>query len=107
LVNDIIKGLQLLYIKDKHTISDQAFNEILEIFNISNISLYRLRKVLENLVPIEPKLIDICWNSCCAFTGQNANLNTCSISEDLRYRYEYILKKEYTSENSIIGDVFD
>ncbi|CAG8843817.1 41214_t:CDS:2, partial [Gigaspora margarita] len=44
LSNNIIKGLQLLYIKDKHTISNQAFNEILEIFNISNISLYRLQK---------------------------------------------------------------
>ncbi|CAG8844089.1 41281_t:CDS:2, partial [Gigaspora margarita] len=110
----------LLYIKDKHTISDQAFNEILKIFNISNISHYQLRKVLGNLVLIEPKLIDICWNSCCAFTGQIANLNTCPIckdlklqyknlsrAEDLRYRYEYTSRKEYTSEDSIIEDVFN
>ena len=96
------------------------------------------------MVSLEPKFIDICWNSCCAFTGQNANLNTCPIckesryttkkkskksrkqlayfsiidslklqyknpsrAKDLRYRYEYTSKKEYTSENSKIGDVFD
>jgi hypothetical protein len=144
LSNNLIKGLQLLYIKDKHTISEQAFNEILEIFEISNISLYRLRTILGKIVPLKPKLIDICWNSCCAFTGKNIICNTCPIckepryitkkktkksrkqlayfsiidslklqynnparAKDLRYRYEYTSKENFTSDDSKIGDVFD
>ena len=30
-----------------------------------------------------------------------------SRAKDLRYQYEYTSRKEYTSENSKIGDVFD
>jgi hypothetical protein len=57
----------------------------MSIFGILDISLYKLRKSLKTIVPLKPKLIDMCWNSCCAFTGQNANCNTCPICNEPRY----------------------
>ena len=77
--------MQLLYIKEKHTISDKAFNEIMSIFGIIDVSLYKLRKSLKKIVPIQPKLVDICWNSCCAFIGENANHDICPICGEPRY----------------------
>ncbi|CAB5183102.1 unnamed protein product [Rhizophagus irregularis] len=35
-------GLKLLQIKDKHNISEAAFNEILKVFEIPGITLYKL-----------------------------------------------------------------
>ncbi|RIB16870.1 hypothetical protein C2G38_2188847 [Gigaspora rosea] len=59
LSDSIIKGLHLLYVKNKYTLLDWAFKEIMEIFGLSNISLYRLQKIFSNMVLIEPTLVDI------------------------------------------------
>ena len=84
----MIKGLRLLKIKDQHNISEAAFNEILEVMEIPNITLYKLWKFLGNQVPIEPNLIDCCVNSCIAFTGENVDKDQCSICEKKRYKEE-------------------
>ena len=84
----MIKGLRLLKIKDRHNISETAFNEILEVMEISRITLYKLRKFLGKQVPIEPNLIDCCVNSCIAFTGENVNKNQCFICGEKRYKGE-------------------
>ncbi|CAG8560833.1 4955_t:CDS:2 [Gigaspora rosea] len=59
LSDSIIKGLHLLYVKNKYTLLDWAFKEIMEIFGLSNISLYRLQKIFSNMVLIEPTLVDM------------------------------------------------
>ena len=66
----MIKGLRLLKIKDQHNISEAAFNEILEVMEISRITLYKLWKFLGKQVPIEPNLVDCCVNSCVALPGR-------------------------------------
>lgn len=85
LSENLIKGLQLLYIKKKYTLPNKAFNEIMTIFGILDISLYKLQKSLETIVPLEPKLVDMCWNSCCAFIGKDADCNICPICKEPRY----------------------
>jgi hypothetical protein len=85
LSDNLIKGFQLLYIKEKHTIPNKAFNKIMSIFGIIDVSLYKLRKSLKKIVPLQPKLVDICWNSCCAFIGENANHDICPICREPRY----------------------
>ena len=57
ILENILKGLQLLHIKDKHNISEAAFNEILEVLNISGITLYKLQKILKNIIPLKPTYI--------------------------------------------------
>ncbi|RIB02761.1 hypothetical protein C2G38_2049819 [Gigaspora rosea] len=85
LSDEIIKGLRLLYIKSKYTLPDQAFNEIKEIFGLSEISLYRLQTIFSNIVPIKPILVDMCWNSCCIFNEENSSCEICSICGESRY----------------------
>ena len=82
----MIKGLRLLKIKDRHNISEAAFNEILEVMEIPRITLYKLRKFLGKQVPIEPNLIDCCVNFCIAFTGENTNKDRCPICDEERYK---------------------
>ncbi|PKK59405.1 hypothetical protein RhiirC2_794880 [Rhizophagus irregularis] len=97
LSENLIKGLQLLYIKKKYTLSNKAFNEIMTIF-------------------------DMYWNSCCVFIGKNADCNICPICKEpclriqyknpsramiIQYWHEYTSSEEYISNNGKIGDVFD
>jgi len=82
----MIKGLRLLKIKDQHNISEAVFNEILEVMEISRITLYKLWKFLRKQMPIEPNLVDCCINSCVAFTGKNTNKDQCPICNEKRYK---------------------
>ncbi|RIB18169.1 hypothetical protein C2G38_1967459, partial [Gigaspora rosea] len=67
--------LQLFRIKNKYNISDAAFNKIFEVLEVSEITLYKLQKLLRNLVPFKPILVDCCVNSCIAFTNNLINVN--------------------------------
>jgi len=72
-------------VKHKHNLSDRAFNEILSIFTNNEISLYAVKKKLLKLVNIMPTFIDICVNSCIAFTGPYANESLCHYCEESRF----------------------
>ncbi|POG63303.1 hypothetical protein GLOIN_2v1425800, partial [Rhizophagus irregularis DAOM 181602=DAOM 197198] len=85
---NLIKGLQLLQIKDKHNISEAAFNEILKVFEIPGITLYKLRKFLGNFMSLKPTLVDCCINSCVAFTGELINKNICPECKEPRYKVD-------------------
>ncbi|CAI2189633.1 16907_t:CDS:2 [Funneliformis geosporum] len=39
-------------------------------FNGGNVSLFQVKQTLQSIVPIEPMWVDICINSCCAYTGK-------------------------------------
>ncbi|RIB16453.1 hypothetical protein C2G38_1902063, partial [Gigaspora rosea] len=92
-------------------------------------SLYRLQKIFSDMVPIEPTFVDMCWNSCCTFNGENSSCEMCPICGEPRYLLGKVPKKaqksaayfsiidslkmqykdlaQYLSEDSKIGDVFD
>ena len=72
LSENLVNVLKLLNVKQKHNLMDQAFNNILEIFANDESSLYLAKKKLSELVNIQPVFIDVCMNSCCAFTGSFA-----------------------------------
>jgi hypothetical protein len=61
--------LRLLEIKVRRNISDAVFNEIVIAANGIPTSIYLLIKTLKNTVPLQPIWVDMCINSCCAFTG--------------------------------------
>jgi len=44
---NLVKGLRLFHIKEKHNLTEAAFNDILREMNLFDVSLYRLRKALE------------------------------------------------------------
>jgi len=53
---------------------------------IPGVTLYRLRKLLRNVVPLEPTLVDCCVNSCVAFTGELINDSSCPQCHESRYK---------------------
>ena len=83
---NLVKGLRLFHIKEKHNLTEAAFNDILCEMNLFDVSLYRLRKALEWLVSFEPILVDCCINSCIAYTKEYENLEICPICEKTWYK---------------------
>ncbi|CAG8497880.1 2345_t:CDS:10, partial [Gigaspora rosea] len=86
-IENLSKGLRLFRIKNQYNISDIAFNEILKILEISEITLYKLQRLLGNLVPFKPTLIDCCINSCVAFTNEFINMKYYSECNEPRYKF--------------------
>jgi hypothetical protein len=50
------------------------------------ISIYCIKTTLKKLVNIEPQWIDMCINSCCAYTGQFENKIQCPYCNASRYQ---------------------
>ncbi|PKC54217.1 hypothetical protein RhiirA1_331329, partial [Rhizophagus irregularis] len=84
---------------------------IMRASNIS-ISIYQIKKTLKKLVNTEPQWIDMCINSCCAYTGQFENEMLCPYCNESRYdqkkkpRYQFAcfslikrLKIQYENPN--------
>ena len=51
-----------------HSISNTAFNKILDNVD-SNLTIYKLKKKINSIIPFEPQNYDTCKNSCIAFTS--------------------------------------
>jgi hypothetical protein len=54
--------------------------------NGTSTSTYLLIRTLKNIVPLKPILVDMCINSCCAFTGDYKRLNECIYCKAERYQ---------------------
>lgn len=80
--------------KQKHNLSNRAFNEILSVFTNSGISLYKIKNKLSKLVNIMPQFFDVCINSCMAFTGQFVNDSSCHHCTTSRYINDDLQKKK-------------
>ena len=44
---NLVKRLRLFHIKEKHNLTEAAFNDILREMNLFDVLLYRLHKALE------------------------------------------------------------
>ena len=80
----MIRGLRMLHTKVLHSISDVAFNKILDDVN-SNLTIYKLKKKINSIIPFEPHRYDTCKNSCIAFTSSYENLASCPICGENRF----------------------
>ncbi len=72
----------------------------MEIFEILGISLYKFWKIFGNLIPLKPKLMDMCWNSCCTLVKKKyIDCEICLLCEEPQY-----LSKKYQKrlENQLL-----
>src|SRR5271170_432629 len=83
--DELLEGLRLLYVKSNFNFSEAAFNNIYKAFNRNEISFNKIKKILSSIVEIEPKLYDMCINSCCAFVGVLENETKCRFCKKPRY----------------------
>ncbi len=61
---EIIEGLRLLHLKSLYNFTEVAYNNIIKLFANKNISLYKVKKILEEFTRLIPTFYDICENSC-------------------------------------------
>ena len=78
--------MRLLEIKVWQNITDAAFKEIITAANGISISTYILIKSLKDMVSLKPIWVDMCINSCCAFTGNFKILDKCTYCNATRYQ---------------------
>jgi hypothetical protein len=85
----MILALRLLDLKRKHNFTDNAFTDILNLIggdSNEGPTLYLAKKKLDELVDdIKLNHVDMCKNSCCAFTGIYVNDLTCQFCHSERY----------------------
>ena len=80
----MIRDLRLFHTKVLHSITDAAFNKILNDVN-SNLSIYKLKKKINSIISFEPQRYDTCKNSCVAFTSLHESLTICPICNENRF----------------------
>lgn len=79
-------ALRLFEVKSRHNLTDDAFQQIMVAVNGNSFSQYQIKKTLKYIVPIEPIWIDMCINSCCAYTGMYKYYNECRICQAPRFK---------------------
>jgi hypothetical protein len=82
----MIYALRLFEIKIRCNLTDNAFNQIMKTISSTPISIYCLKTTLKKLVNIESQWIDMCINSCCAYTGRLKNKTQCPQCDASRYQ---------------------
>ncbi|GES97704.1 transposase domain-containing protein [Rhizophagus clarus] len=83
--DELLEGLRLLYVKSNFNFSEAAFNNIYKVFNRNKMSFNKIKKILGSIVGIEPKIYDMCVNSCCAFVEVLENERKCKFCKEDRY----------------------
>ena len=82
---EIIEGLKLLYLKSLYNFTESAYDDIMKIFTIKNLSLYKIKKYLKNITNLIPVFYDMCENSCICYTGQYKSYQNCPICDSTRF----------------------
>src|SRR6266498_3779916 len=65
---NIIEGFKLLYLKSLYNFTEAVYNNIIKLFANKNISLYKIKKILEEFTKLVSTFYDICENSCICYT---------------------------------------
>src|SRR6266540_613324 len=89
----IIEGLRLLHLKSVYNFTEVAYNNIIKLFANENLSLYKVKKILEEFTGLVPTFYDICENSCICYTDTYENYQSCPLCESSRYNSNNKLKK--------------
>jgi hypothetical protein len=103
----MILALRLLDLKCKHNFTNNAFTDILNLIGDESnsdkeITLYLAKEKLNELVNIKLNHVDMCKNSCCAFTGIYVNDLSCHFCGLERYIINNNPKKAQKSQKSAI-----
>ncbi len=94
--DNLAHALRLFVIKIQCNLTDNAFNQIMNVTSSIPISIYHIKTVLKKLVNIKPQWIDMCIHSCCAFTGQFENKIQCPYCNESRYQTNHYGQQKKT-----------
>src|SRR6266545_4679616 len=81
----VIEGLRLLHLKSVYNFTEAAYNDIIKLFANKNLSLYKVKKILEEFTGLVSTFYDMCENSCICYTDTYENYQSCPLCESSRY----------------------
>src|SRR6266498_2254122 len=81
----VIEDLRLLHLKSLYNFTEAAYNNIIKLFANKNISLYKVKKILEEFTGLVLTFYDICENSCICYTDVYKSYQNCSLCNSSRY----------------------
>src|SRR6266540_2695738 len=82
---EIIEGFRLLHLKLLYNFIEVAYNDIIKLFANKNISLYKIKKILEEFTGLVSTFYDIYKNSCICYTNVYESYQNCPLCNLLRY----------------------
>ncbi len=82
---EVIEGLRLLHLKLLYNFTEAAYNDIIKLFANKNISLYKIKKILEEFTGLVSTFYDIYKNSCICYTNVYESYQNCPLCNLLRY----------------------
>ncbi|CAG8748408.1 12637_t:CDS:2, partial [Funneliformis caledonium] len=85
LSNEMACVLRLFKVKSSCNLTDETFQQIMLAINGDDISQYKIKKTLKSIVKLEPTWIDMCINSCCAYTKQYKHHIQCDFCNEPRF----------------------
>src|SRR6266498_2767357 len=89
----VIEGLRFLHLKSVYNFTEAVCNNIIKLFANKNLSLYKVKKILEEFIGFVLTFYDICENPCIYYTDTYENYQSCSLCESSRYDSNNKLKK--------------
>src|SRR6266508_6453130 len=81
----VIEGLRLLHLKSVYNFIEAAYNDIIKLFANENLSLYKVKKILEEFTELVLTFYDMCENSYICYTDIYENYQSCPLCKSLRY----------------------
>ncbi len=88
ITDELACALRLIEIKSRYNLIDDAFHKIILAVNHNDISFHRIKGTLKYIVLIVPIWVDMCSNSCCAYTGSYKYHNEYEFYYTPRFRIE-------------------
>ena len=67
---EVIEGFRLLHLKSLYNFTEAVYNDIIKLFANKNISLYKVKKILEEFTGLVLTFYNICENSCILYVIQ-------------------------------------
>src|SRR6266511_4895301 len=81
----IIEGIRLLHLKSVYNFTEAAYNDIIKLFANENLSLYKVKKILEEFTGLVLTFYDMCKNSCICYIDTYENYQSCPLCKSSRY----------------------
>src|SRR6266511_6121004 len=82
---EVIESLRLLYLKSLYSFTEVVYNDIIKLFANKNISLYKVKKILEEFTGLILTFYNICENSYICYTDVYESYQNCLLCNSSRY----------------------
>src|SRR6266540_1170260 len=89
----VIESLRLLHLKSIYNFTEVAYNDIIKLFANKNISLYKVKKILEEFTEFIPTFYDIYENFYICYTDVYESYQNCLLCNLSKYDLNNKLKK--------------